>query len=84
MKVQEDRTSRKPLEKLCYIRLHLVHDSLTSEGRRRLEHVGVECLSDGSEFEAYGVIPERPELIERITLDPEIVICTLEEPPSGK
>ena len=78
-----------------YLRLHLTTEELTRGCRERLEAYGIECLSNGRAFEAYGIagvtLPPLENLehvleatIDAIRSDPDIVWCTREEPPCSK
>jgi hypothetical protein len=69
---------------LKYIRIHLDSPSLELHVRRTLELFGVECLDDGAEFEAYGIVDATQSVLELIKRLPGVQQIEFEGPPSGK
>ncbi len=71
-------------EGFTYIRLHLASRALDTQARQVLEMLGVECLDDGGEYEAYGIVDANRSVLDLIKKLPGIDCIDLESPPSGK
>lgn len=67
-----------------YFRIQLRRKLLSEAGRARLERIGLECLSDGGCYEAYGVLKLDEHLILRIMQDQEVLTLECAEPPCCK
>lgn len=72
------------LERYKYARFELQHERLSKECSARLQALGVECLMDGRDFEAYGIVIDDDVVRELMLRDPEIFSVEDEEPPAGK
>lgn len=67
-----------------YLRFVLPTTTLPSYVRSRLERLGVECLDEGAEHEAFGVVQNDDSILFQISEIPDILCVEMGDPPSGK
>ncbi len=67
-----------------YVKFGLKTYSLTKENRRKLEGIGVECLTDGAPYEAYGVVVKNKQLLFALERMANVISITEEEPSCTK
>jgi hypothetical protein len=68
---------------LVYVKLNLRSRVLNGEARSLLESVGVECLDQGGDFEAYGIVPSEKIILNLLSHMPGIRSAEIAEPPVG-
>ena len=67
----------------AYICIHLTSERLTRDMAERLEVEGVDCVTDGGPFLAYGIVELSKRSFIEIEGDPNVDYIELGEPPSG-
>ena len=71
------------INEYVYVKLQLITEELDDASRTILEEAGVECLDQGGEYEAYGVVLSNKATLEILNHLPCIKIAALEAPPAG-
>ena len=66
-----------------YVKLQLRSQILDQKSRSLLESIGVECLDQGGNYEAYGVVSSDTTMLDLISRLPCIMRAGLEAPPVG-
>ncbi len=72
------------LGRFKYARFELQNERISKECALRLQALGVECLTEGREYEAYGIVIDDEVIRQLMLRDPEIFAVEDEEPPAGK
>lgn len=71
------------IEQYTYLCFHLCTQHLDEDSRVRLEQLGIECVQEGGQYRAYGIIRNDNELMRLAANDPAIERVALGAPPSG-
>lgn len=82
--VTPEPARKRPSSDVCYVRLGVREERLTDELALHLDSLGVECLSEGSPFEVYGVVENSATALGRLLHDPAITSVDVDEPPCCK
>lgn len=70
-------------DKPAFVCIHLLSERLTRELADRLEFKGVECVTDGGPYKAYGIVRVTRRLIDEVEHDPNVESVEFSEPPAG-
>jgi hypothetical protein len=71
-------------EPMVYYCFHLMTKDLSVSCETKLRELGVECLSDGASYEAFGIAPDSDELLAELEEIEEIRAVEKREPESTK
>lgn len=66
-----------------YVCIHLTQERLTRDMAERLEYEGIESVTEGGPFIAYGIVQLSKRIILDVEMDPNVDSIELGEPPSG-
>ncbi|MCB0344914.1 MAG: hypothetical protein KDD66_07345 [Bdellovibrionales bacterium] len=68
-----------------YLHLSLCRKRLQDSDRVHLESIGLECVEDGDEFEAYGIIEDtvQDSMISKLSRIDWVEAVEIGEPPSS-
>ena len=66
-----------------YVCIHLTEERLTREVADRLEFVGIESITDGGPFLAYGIVQLSRRSLAELECDPIVDYVEVAAPPTG-
>ena len=69
--------------KYVYIKLQLKSPKLDQASRDFLESIGIECLNQGGDYEAYGIISSEATIFDFLSRLPCIKGAEIAAPPVG-